>query len=188
MAIRIFDQTVGQLAGIPVVTTGKGALANDGLTAYAQLVSYVDGSGVATDIATETTQLLNYAELQDLNTPAAYLPPEPAVDASDGTFSRGTINLSAVSGDQTIVAGVASQTTRVYRLFATFTAGASESLVTVKRGATAIGYFRVPTTGLVVDRVFCSYAHYQTGTNEAWILSPSVAVNIAGDFLYQTSA
>lgn len=53
MAIRIFDQTVGQTAGIPIVTTGKGLITNDGLEAYAQMVVSASGSGLTGDAAGE---------------------------------------------------------------------------------------------------------------------------------------
>lgn len=138
-------------------------------------------SGDQTDLATEATAL---DILTALETVPGYLPPEPVVPSTDTTLTPGTINLSAAIGDQTLVTATASQSTRVHRLFATFTGGASESLVTVKSGATAIGYFRVPTAGLVVDLEFSSYWHYKTANNEAFILSPSVALNIAGSFQY----
>lgn len=178
---RIYDQTLGQLAGVLVTTTGLGNITRDGTEAYAQAVTNVDSGGVAVDLATEATQLDVLAALE---TVPAYLPPEPVVPSTDTTLTPGTINLSAVSGDQTLVSATAAQSTRVHRLFATFTGGASESLVTVKSGATAIGYFRVPTAGLVVDLEFSSYWHYKTANNEAFILSPSVALNIAGSFQY----
>jgi len=182
---RIYDETVGQTAGLLVTTTGLGQITRDGNEAYAQAVVAVNGSGDQTDLATEATQLDVLAALE---TVPAYLPPVPVVPSTDTTLTPGTINLSAVSGDQTLVGATAAQSTRVHRLFATFTGGASESLVTVKSGATAIGYFRVPTAGLVVDLEFSSYWHYKTANNEALILSPSVAVNIAGSFQYVKSA
>lgn len=147
--------------------------------------SFSDAVSAATGLATEATQLDVLAALE---TVPAYLPPEPVVPSTDTTLTPGTINLSAVSGDQTLVSATAAQSTRVHRLFATFTGGASESLVTVKSGATAIGYFRVPTAGLVVDLEFSSYWHYKTANNEAFILSPSVALNIAGSFQYVKGA
>lgn len=47
MAIRIFDQTVGQTAGISVVTTGKGPITNDGLEAYAQMTVSASGQPIS---------------------------------------------------------------------------------------------------------------------------------------------
>lgn len=148
-----------------------------------------DGSSDAT-AANQVIEIGLLGDIKDdLEEVVPYLPPIPAQPASDTTFSHGTINLTAVSGDQTLVAAVSGQSTRCHRFFGTFTGGVSESLVTVKQGATAIGYFRVPTTGLVIDRSVDSYWLWdKTANNAAFILSPSVAINIAGDFLYQTSA
>lgn len=58
MAIRIFDQTVGQLAGITVPTTAKGAITNDGLEAYAQMMVSASGLGLTGDAAGEGNVLL----------------------------------------------------------------------------------------------------------------------------------
>lgn len=45
---RIFDQTVGQLAGVKVITTGKSRPKNDGTDAYAQAVFMAGAAGTAT--------------------------------------------------------------------------------------------------------------------------------------------
>lgn len=52
---RIYDQTVGQLAGLLVSTTGKGQITNDGQEAWAQVVGLVSDTGSQIDPATETT-------------------------------------------------------------------------------------------------------------------------------------
>lgn len=53
MPIRIFDQTVGQTAGLSIPTTGKGAITNDGLEAYAQVTVTASGQPVIGDAAGE---------------------------------------------------------------------------------------------------------------------------------------
>jgi len=136
-------------------------------------------SGVLADILTA------------LQEEVAYLPPQPILAIADAAYSvltPGTINLAAVSGDQTLVAAVSGQRTRVHRFCATFTGAAAETLVTFKRGTTAIGYARVPTTGLVIDWAFDSYPHLKTLDNEALIISPAAAVNIAGKYDFLTAA
>lgn len=65
MAERIYDQTVGQLAGVKVVTTGKGIIKRDGTDAFAQGVVLLDtnggtvgGSEYETVAALQTAQVL----------------------------------------------------------------------------------------------------------------------------------
>ena len=145
-------------------------------------------------LATEAT-LLNVLTQDTLTntllaTPATALPPPVPVGAGDTTFSRGTITLTAQNGDAIIVAAVSAQSTRIHGLFITLSAAVAETLVTVKRGSTAIGYFAVPATPaeLVIDRRDLVQWLYKTGNNEAFILSPAAAVNIRGDYLYVTGA
>lgn len=52
MAERIYDQTVGQLAGVSVATTGKGNITNDGLQAFAQMVVSASGSPISSTAGT----------------------------------------------------------------------------------------------------------------------------------------
>lgn len=151
--------------------------------------AYLNGTGDDPPTLANIEALLESIDTT-LSTPATELPPQVPVGAGNAEFSRDDVNLSAVSGDQTLVAAVASQSTRVHGLFLTISGAAAETLVTVKAGATAIGFLRVPATPnqLVVDRRDVQYWLYKTGNNEAFILSPAAAVNIAGDILFQTSA
>jgi len=64
--LRIYDQIVGQLAGVLVTTTSKGNLKQDGTEAFAQAVTLVDTGGTPTNFATETTQLLVKSDLDTL--------------------------------------------------------------------------------------------------------------------------
>lgn len=50
MAVRIYDQTVGQLAGVAITTTGNGTITRDGLEAYAQVMMLADASGTIIDL------------------------------------------------------------------------------------------------------------------------------------------
>jgi len=59
---RIYDQTLGQLAGVLVTTTGLGNITRDGTEAYAQAVTNVDSSGTSVDLATEETLVLVEAD------------------------------------------------------------------------------------------------------------------------------
>lgn len=61
---RIYDQMIGQLAGILVTTTGKGQIKQDGTEGWAQAVALVDGSGtLISGIATSANQVLEIADL-----------------------------------------------------------------------------------------------------------------------------
>lgn len=175
-------------ASLPVVASTEDKAVSDAQAA--SLVSIL--AKISADPATQTTLQQVLDELGDqttlLSTSEAYLPPQPVVASNDATVTRGTINLSAVSTDQTLQAAVSGQSTRVHRLFATVTGNASECLVTVKRGSTALGYFRIPTTGGVIDLAFSSYWHFKTNNNETFVISPSVSCNIAGWYDYAQSA
>lgn len=167
------------------VTTGTGTptMAGGGGRAEVGLLNDADVRiNPATLEEQQTTNTL-------LATPATQLPPVAPVGAGNTTFTRGTVNLSAVSGDQPIIAaGGAGTFRRVHGLFLTFSGASAETLVTVKSGATAIGYLRVPATPnqLVVDRRDLDQWLYACGDNEAFIISPAAALNIAGDWMRAT--
>lgn len=91
----------------------------------------------------------------------------------------------AASGDNTVVAAVASQTTKVYRMYFVV-AGATN--ITIKNGAGASLTGAVPLAangGMMLD--FSSRPWYTTSTNTAFIINSSAAVQVSGRVEYVTS-
>lgn len=184
MAIRIFDQTVGQLAGVVVTTTGKGTITNDGLEAYAQLVVPVDPSGdpIAVGLLDENDVRINpateetlQAVVDALDAPVAYLPPQPVVPSTDTTLTRAQVNTTSAT-TTAIVGATASQSTRAHRIALTV---AGANVLTFKSATTVLGVFEFTAAGsLVFD--FNSYWWFKTANNEAFNLTTSTTAHVDG--------
>lgn len=117
-----------------------------------------------------------------LSTPATQLPKTPLLNPSDLTHG---FNTSSASGEVSLVAAVASQTTRVYRM--TITAAAA-TVVEIRNGASgaALKTITFPTAGaFVYDLDERSYA--TTSANTALIRNSTVATTVTVDFDYVTS-
>ena len=133
MAIeRIYDQSVGQLAGVKVTSTGLGQMKRDGTEAFAQAVVAVNGSGVQTDLATEATQLDVLADLDALVTAAqstttVNVAPDTTTIMSGSTALVPKFAAISASASGDLVALVASKKIRVVSFFIVVT-----SAVTVK--------------------------------------------------------
>ena len=110
---RIYDQTVGQLAGVLVTATGLGTITRDGSEAFAQAVTYVTGAGDQADLATEATQLDVLAELQTVPTSIPHFATDTTSDLTYGFSS------SSASGEVSLVTATSAQTTRVYKAVVT---------------------------------------------------------------------
>jgi len=177
---RIYDQTLGQLAGVLVTTTGLGQIKRDGTEAFAQAVTNVDSSGTSVDLATEATALDILTALQ---TPAAELPETPLMPTSDLTHAFVT---SSSSGEQDMVSATASQTTKLYAF--TITAAAA-TVVEIRDGAsgTALKTIEFPAAGAYVyDLRERPYA--KTTANTKLVRNSTVATKVTIDFDYVKSA
>lgn len=182
MAIeRIYDQTVGQLAGFRVVAAGKGQIANDGTQAFVQAVTVVDNSGAEVGLATEATLL---DVLTTLQTPAATLPVPGIVGAGDTTFARNQINISTATTTQ-IVAAVSGQTTRAYVVALTVD-GAQVLTLNAANAAPTTFEFQSSGGSLVLDLM--GYAWFETAANEAFSITTSTTAQVRGLILTQTGA
>ena len=98
------------------------------------------------------------------------------------TLSEATINSSA--GDNTIVAAVASQTIRIYKMFYVVSAAAN---ITIKSSAVSLTG-AIPYTGSA--STFYDYdAHpwFTFASNSAFILTVSAAVQVSGRAYYTQS-
>lgn len=85
---------------------------------------------------------------------------------------------SNTSGDNTVVAAAAGQTTRVHRLHLTAAAAVN---VQVKLGATVVDTFQfVGTAPLPIVLDFSEEPYYETAINQALILNLSGAVQVTG--------
>lgn len=180
--IRIYDQTVGQLAGVLVATTGKGNLTQDGLQAFAQAVTLVTGAGVPADFALESTQ---QDVLAALTTPAVYLPLPGLDTSSDTTVIHTTKNISSATTTE-ILAAVSSQNHRVYWLVLTC---AAANVLTFKSAANAI--FQVltfPTAGGSFALDLTGYFWMKTVNGEALNLTTTTTAAVGLDIYTQTSA
>ena len=177
---RIYDQTIGQLAGVLVTTTGLANITRDGLEAYASAVTNVDSTGAAVDLATETTL---DAVLTALETPAAELPPTPLLATTDLTHAFVT---SSSSGEQDMVTATASQTTKLYAF--TITAAAA-TVVEIRDGAagTALRTIEFPAAGAYVfDLRERPWA--KTTANTKLVRNSTVATKVTIDFDYVKGA
>jgi len=163
MSLRLKDLMRG-LSGVSVVTTGPYYPDTEELTGLALHVSPVDSSGVPVD---ETNPIPVY---------------EPLFTTADVTQTR--IN-TATSGDTTLVAGVASQTTRVHSLRLNV---AGAVIVQVKTGSTIREVFNFAGNGgsMVLD--LRDRPYYKTAANEAFIINLSTNVQVDGVVEYVTSA
>lgn len=102
------------------------------------------------------------------------------LDPSD--LSRTIVN-TASSGDNTIVAAVSGQTTRVHRMRLY---SVSAITIIVKRGSTTLETILIAAGGWF-SLEFSERAHYKTGNNEAFILNLSGATQVHGVVEYVTS-
>lgn len=112
-------------------------------------------------------------------------PQEQTALRTTKALTSAVINASS-SGDNTIVAAVASQTTRVHRLY--FVAAGTVA-VTIKNGAgTALtgAMPLVANQGIIMD--LSSEPWFVTSANTAFIINLSAAVAITGAVEYVTSA
>jgi hypothetical protein len=100
-------------------------------------------------------------------------------------FSEARINNAAASGDATVVAAVAGQTTRVHALRLSV---AAATIVQVKRGATILEVFNFAGNGGAVVLDLSEDPHYITAANEAFVINSSAAVQVDGRAYYVTSA
>lgn len=92
---------------------------------------------------------------------------------------------TAASGDTTLVAAVASQTTRVHRLKISV---AGPVVVQIKDGATVLDVFHFVGNGRNVILDFSSRPWYVTTANTALVINLSGAVQVDGRVEYVTSA
>jgi len=122
---RIYDQTLGQLAGVLVTTTGLGNITRDGTEAYAQAVTNVDSGGVAVDLATEATQLDILAAAQSTTTVNVGLDTSAIMNGATALTPKFAVISTSASSD--LVALVASKKIRVVSFFIVVT-----TAVTVK--------------------------------------------------------
>ena len=65
MAKRIYDQTLGQLAGVQVTTDGLGNIVRDGTEAYAQMTVSASGQPIASTAGTGNLVSLSGATVTD---------------------------------------------------------------------------------------------------------------------------
>lgn len=199
MAIRIYDQTVGQLAGVVITTTGKGQIKNDGTEAFAQLVVPVDESGdpIAVGLLDDANVRINPATEDTLSdvydvlsaTPVS-IPPQVPVASDDTTFTYVEISEAALNGAATIVSASEDQSTRIHGLFLTLSAAVAETLVEFRSGTTVLGSAKVPATPnqLVIDRRSIEYWLFKTANNETFNINTGAAVNVYGDAMYVKGA
>lgn len=157
--------------------TGGAKVLSDSLTT-------VDGSAAPTGSEAQYAKMAYGA--QGTATTVQDTAPLPAAEPLRKTadLTGAAINVSA-SGDSTLVAAVASQTTRVHRMW--FVVGGATN-ITIKRGSTAL-------TGAIPFNAGGSFVldmsqrpHFITGTNEAFVIGSSAAVQISGRVEYVTSA
>lgn len=184
MAIRIYDQTVGQLAGIVVTTTGLGAIKRDGTEAYAQLVSYVNGAGTASDLMLDST---GQDILTELQTPAASLPPPVPVASSAllSTFTNVSVDVTSATTTP-LISATASQVGRIHKGFLVIGTGAQT--VQFKSASTNLtGAMSFSTGGVIIlnDDI---YPELKTATNEALNMVTTTAVSVAGWIQYVKGA
>lgn len=92
---------------------------------------------------------------------------------------------TAVAGDNTLVAAVAGQTTRVHRLKLSVAGAVS---VQIKDGATVLDVFNFAGVGGSVVLDFSSRPWYVTSANTALVINLSGAVQVDGRVEYVTSA
>lgn len=91
---------------------------------------------------------------------------------------------TTTSGDQTIISATAAQTSRIHKLVLT---GSGATVLSIKSAASVRATLRfMGAWSLVLD--FQGEPHFVTGTNEAFILSPSTTINIDGWADYEKSA
>jgi hypothetical protein len=106
----------------------------------------------------------------------------PLIVTSDLTALR--INVSA-SGDTSLVAAVAAQTTRVHALRLSV---AGAVIVQIKDGATVLEVFNFGAAGGSIVIPFRSRPHYKTTANTALNINLSAAVQVDGRIEYVTTA
>lgn len=101
-------------------------------------------------------------------------------NAGDSNLIQASVNFSG-SGDNTIIAALAGNMTRVYRL--AIVVGDSTQLQ-FKRGSTAISgpYQMKPGGSIVLD--FDGEPWFKTGINEALIINSTVGVVVGGCIWY----
>jgi hypothetical protein len=177
---RIYDQTVGQLAGVRVVSAGKGEIKRDGTEAFAQAVTNVNSAGDSVDLATEATQLDVLAELQTVPTSIPHFATDTTSDLTYGFSS------SSSSGEVSLVTATASQTTRVYKAVVT---AAAATVIEIRDGAagTALWTIEFPAAGAYVFD-FDPRPWAKTTANTALIRNSTVATKVTIAFWYIKSA
>jgi len=177
---RIYDQTLGQLAGVLVTTTGLGNITRDGTEAYAQAVTNVNSSGVSVDLATEATQLDVLAELQTSPTSIPHFATDTTSDLTYGFSS------SSASGEVSLVTATSGQTTRIYKAVVT---AAAATVVELRDGAsgTALWTIEFPAAGAYVFD-FDPRPWAKTTANTALIRNSTVATKVTIAFWYIKSA
>lgn len=177
---RIYDQTVGQLAGVLVTATGLGTITRDGSEAFAQAVTYVTGAGDQADLATEATQLDVLAELQTVPTSIPHFATDTTSDLTYGFSS------SSASGEVSLVTATSAQTTRVYKAVVT---AAAATVIELRDGAsgTALWTIEFPAAGAYVFD-FDPRPWAKTTANTALIRNSTVATKVTIAFWYIKSA
>lgn len=178
--IRIYDETVGQTAGVLVTTTGKGQIKNDGTEAFAQAVTNVDSSGTAVDLATEATLL---DVLTALETPATALPPTPLMTTSD--MLHGNVSRTG-AGETEMVNQVSGQTTKLYMYALTVPGAGTVEIRDGTAGTVLRKHVFSAAGGIVLDFNSRPYAKTTANTDLTFYWSGSGEANI--DFDYVTSA
>jgi hypothetical protein len=91
---------------------------------------------------------------------------------------------TASSGDTELVPAVADKATKVYGLRLSV---AGAVIVSIKRGSTVLEVFNFAAAGTMAPLVLRDSPYYQTGTNEAFNINLSGAVQCNGVLEYSVS-
>jgi len=126
---------------------------------------------------------VNISEVGGVTVPSGNLPVLAArLNADDMTEVR--INQSA-SGDTTVIAAVAAQTTKIYAISLSV---AAPTVIQIKNGAGSVlqEWPLAQNGGFVLT--FMSRPWYTTSANTAFIINSSAAISVQGRAYYVTSA
>ena len=152
--------------------------------------TYTEGSGIT--IATDDIGGIHHQRMkmeQGSDGTAADIAPTSPMAVRPGHPSTGYLTNAAVNvtgaGDQTLVSATASQTTRVFRLFLV---AAGVTNITIKTGSTSLSGVipLTPNQGFVLD--FDGEPWFVTGSNEAFVINVSAAVDVDGFIQYEKTA
>ncbi len=164
---------IGNITGTVSLPTGAATVASQGVPSATPWTGTGDGTMIS--IAKATYGLLA--------TPATQLPKTPLLNPTDLTY---TFNSSSATTTRSLVAAVASQTTRGHRLRIT-AAGATTLTFTDGSGGTVLDTYEFPAAGaFVMD--FSERPYFSTSANTALHVISSAAVKTTVALYYVTSA